>query len=130
MKRRWLQMFAFVMVVIGACMFVPEAKEAKATTPGVPASNITWGEIPETQEDDVIFAGWYADEDYKTALKTKPAGDALCYAKWVDADILSIKMQSSEDKTKLRLVSSVDTLDYLNVGFEIYFTPEGQTERK
>jgi len=111
-------------------MFVPEAKEAKATTTGVPASNITWGAIPETQEDDIIFAGWYADEEYKTPLKTKPAGDALCYAKWVDADILSIKMQASEDKTKLRLVSSVDTLDYLNVGFEIYFTPEGQTERK
>ena len=130
MKRKWLQMFAFVMVVIGACMFVPEAKEAKATTTGVPASSITWGAIPATQEDDVIFAGWYADEEYKTPLKTKPAGDGLCYAKWVDADILSIKMQASEDKTKLRLVSSVDTLDYRNVGFEIYFTPEGQTERK
>ena len=130
MKRKWLQMFAFVMVIIGACVFVPEAKEAKATTPGVPASSIAWGEIPETQEDDVIFAGWYTDEEYKTPLKSKPAGDALCYAKWVDADILSIKMQASEDKTKLRLVSSVDTLDYLNVGFEIYFTPEGQTERK
>jgi hypothetical protein len=130
MKRKWLRMFAFAIVVLGACMFVPEAKDAKATTTGVPASNIAWGAIPEPHEDDVIFAGWYADADYKTPLKTKPAGDALCYAKWVDADILSIKMQASENKTKLRLVSSVDTLDYLNVGFEIYFTPEGQTERK
>ena len=130
MKRKWLRMFAFAIVVLGTCMFVPEAKDAKATTTGVAASNINWGKVPETQEDDIIFAGWYADADYKTPLKTKPAGDALCYAKWVDADILSIKMQASEDKTKLRLLSSVDTLDYQNVGFEIYFTPKGQREVK
>jgi len=131
MKRKWLQMVALAMIAIGVCVFLPEAKEAQATTTGVAASTISnWGTAPTTEVEGVIFAGWYADEDYKTPLKTKPAGDTLCYAKWVDADILSIKMQASEDKTKLRLVSSVDTLDYQNVGFEIYFTPEGETERK
>ena len=51
---------------------------------------------------------------------------ATAYAKYVDADVLSVKYQlpanvsSSDESTTLRLVTTVDSLQYSFVGFQIY----------
>ncbi len=76
---------------------------------------------------DLVFAGWYtADSSYNfTACDSVPDGEA--YAKFVDADTLKVGFQYAyEDDTKttmlLRLVTSVDTLDYKETGFKITIT--------
>ena len=85
--------------------------------------------------DGYVFAGWYADEDYETPLdKDVTSGDA--YAKFIDEDVLSVKAQVKLDdagtalpteKTDLRFVTSVDSLEYRRISF--YITKEGSTEK-
>ena len=79
-----------------------------------------------TAPDGYVFAGWFSDKTCKTALKTDTiASDAVAYAKYVDADILSVKCQipanakSTDQTTTLRLVTTVDCLDYSLAGFEV-----------
>jgi len=74
-----------------------------------------------------IFAGWYKDEECTTAYTNVNANTTSAYAKFVPADVLSVRLQLTEgttsttDTTNMRLVSSVDSLNYKNVGFKIYF---------
>jgi len=75
-----------------------------------------------------VFAGWYEDAACSEAVK-KSSGEA--YAKFVSADVLSVKCQIStdttaeSDSTLLRCISSVDTLKYSFVGFDL-ITPTVQ----
>ena len=72
-----------------------------------------------------VFAGWYKDAKY-----TQPLGEnvktGLAYAKWVDQNVLSVKAQvdanltgATEDRTTMRIVTTVDDLDYQNVSFHV-----------
>ena len=86
-------------------------------------------------KQDYIFAGWYtADEDENvTAIKEADGipEQVTTYAKFVPAYVLSIKTQvekkaevassdaNKPDSTFMRVLSSVDSGDYQNVGFEI-----------
>ncbi len=68
-----------------------------------------------------VFAGWYADAEYDEA---HTAADGEAYAKLIPAAVLSVKYQLSNDaatsgKASLRLVSTVDCLNYREVGFKI-----------
>ena len=76
-----------------------------------------------------LFAGWYKEQEcaQKNALyeKTSTGG---AWAKFVPSDVLSVKCQVKNDvqdanvkKTNMRLVSSVDSLAYENVGFQVVF---------
>ena len=71
-----------------------------------------------------VFAGWYEDEACNNPIVEKPT-TGNCYAKFVPAEVLSVKCQmlegttAEQEESKLRLVSTVDTLNYDNVGFEI-----------
>lgn len=71
-----------------------------------------------------VFAGWYKDAACETAVSP---GETLenAYAKFVSEDVLKVGFQipvgaSSEDvSTDLRMLSSVDCLDYQTVGFVV-----------
>ena len=90
-----------------------------------------WGnqeKIPT--KEGYLFGGWYKDAEGNTAVKSKEqvAEDAEVYAKFVPAQVLSVKAQNfygtantaeTNGKTHTRLVSTVDALAYKNVGFEI-----------
>jgi len=82
--------------------------------------------VPKTEgKDKYIFAGYYAESECKTPVKAST--DATVYAKFVPSSVLSVKAQLKADTTvesaytNLRLVSSVDGLNYKNVGFEVYY---------
>lgn len=74
-----------------------------------------------------LFAGWYTDNTCTTPVKTTdeiPATGA--YAKFVNPDVLSLKLQVGTDaatstSTNMRLVSSVDSLNYRKVGFKVSY---------
>ncbi|MBQ2922077.1 MAG: SGNH/GDSL hydrolase family protein [Tyzzerella sp.] len=80
-----------------------------------------------------LFAGWYKDVNCTSAIKSSVKGmvmDGEYYAKFVSADVLSVKCQISKDttfdspSTILRCVSSVDSLKYSKIGFDL-ITPDG-----
>ncbi len=96
-------------------------------------TKVTAGTAPTTVEDGYVFAGWYKEETCKTPLEEGGAAD-VAYAKFVDADVLTVKAQVKNeklegdgeptfqlplDKTDIRFVTTVDTLRYKNVGFKI-----------
>ena len=76
------------------------------------------------EKEGYLFAGWYKDKAY-----TEPVGANVkkgsAYAKFVDEDILGVKFQlknettSISTETNLRMLSSVDSLMYQTVGFQI-----------
>ncbi len=89
------------------------------------------GNTAPAYKDGYIFAGWYKDE-----ACTKPVDentmDGPAYAKYIDEDVLTVKFQiptttnSASESTTLRLVTSIDSLDYQNVSFEVsYNDPSG-----
>lgn len=78
---------------------------------------------------DKLFGGWYTDSSFNTvSLQTSGAA----YAKMVNPDVLTVKCQltagttAESDKTNLRFLTTVDSLNYENLGFEI--TVNGKTQ--
>ena len=71
-----------------------------------------------------VFAGWYQDEDYAEPY-TGNASVEKVYAKYVDENVLSVKCQitagteSESAQTNLRMVTTVDSLNYQQVGFDV-----------
>lgn len=86
-------------------------------------------EMPVCTDDgqEWLFAGWFEDAKCEVAYHSFPTGVTQAYAKFVPEKVLSVKLQLTEgtngnsDKTNMRLVSSVDSLDYRKVGFKVYF---------
>ena len=84
-------------------------------------------DLSATQYNDWIFAGWYTNEACTTAMTTAPVEGTKYYAKFVPSEILNVKCQVSAEtdwdsaSSDLRLVSSVDSLEYEEVGFEISY---------
>lgn len=78
--------------------------------------------IKAPEKPGSVFAGWY-DSDGNPAPKTATSGDYV--AKFVDEDVLQVIWQMTKDTTKssadtkLRLITSVDSLKYDSVGFVI-----------
>ena len=75
---------------------------------------------------DWIFAGWYTDANCTTTVG-KTVTEGTYYAKYVPSEVLSAKCQVSAETTdtsptsQLRIVSTVDSLKYSKVGFDIVF---------
>lgn len=76
-----------------------------------------------------LFGGWYVKRDgLYTPLQAK--GDARngeeIYAKYVPANVLSVKCQNerstdvNKEKTSVKFISAVDSLNYRAIGFEFY----------
>ncbi len=132
---------ALALTLTGVCVWSGEAAEAQASEitaqdTGVYTERLELSSYkPEegsliapkptdSTHKDWLFAGWYTDADCTTAVEA----DVIIgeyYAKFVPAEVLSVKCQIQESTTaetesgKLRIVSAVDTLDYQKVGFEI-----------
>lgn len=78
-----------------------------------------------------VFGGWYEDDKGESPLTEDTAADyekisgKRAYAKFVPAYVLSVKAQSKSgtseavDKTDMRIVSSVDSRKYRNVGITL-----------
>jgi len=81
-------------------------------------------------KDGYIFAGWYtSDTEFTmdTALKQGAEEPEYAYAKFVDAKVLTVKFQitngtsATDEKTALRLVTTVDSLLYSSIGFNVSY---------
>ena len=112
-KRLVAVLLAAVLVLAGVSMGTSGTQAAYAAP------------VAETEQDGRIFAGYYVDE-----ACTIPSNVEGGTQKWVDTGILSVKMQlrtnpSDSSKYDIRLLSTVDTLDYRNVGFQIWFDKNG-----
>ena len=84
-------------------------------------------------KEGYVFGGWYQKTDTGFAALKAIAEDA--YAKFVPAYVLSVKSQiekSAEDGTAastfLRLVTTVDSTEYRNIGFDIWLNNTKQLE--
>ena len=62
-----------------------------------------------------IFAGWYTDDTCTTAYTDT---EGVAYAKFIDEAVLGTKFQVAEDGSAVRFLSSVDSMDYDQVGFK------------
>lgn len=77
-------------------------------------------------DEDWAFAGWYKDETCKNVWTGKTSKTDVAYAKFVPSDIFAVACQvqsgTVEGQTgtsQLRLVSTVDSLNYNQVGFKV-----------
>ncbi|MBP3391207.1 MAG: hypothetical protein J6L76_00285 [Clostridia bacterium] len=83
----------------------------------VTAKDVSGQEIPT--KDGYLFSGYYTDATLSEQY-TETTGSA--YRKFVDANVLSVKAQKSDGTggaKNVRFVTSVDSLNYGKVGFEI-----------
>ena len=73
-----------------------------------------------------VFAGWYADAEFTTPIG-KDVKTGYAYAKFADEKLLTAKCQArvgtteSSEKTDIRMMLGVDSLNYSNVGFDVTF---------
>ena len=78
--------------------------------------------IPEAE--DKVFAGWFTDS---TCITPYTGDSGKAYAKFIDEKILTVKGQISgsttanSESTSIRFITSVDSLKYQNVGFQITY---------
>lgn len=82
------------------------------------------GESSYPTKDGKLFAGWYTDKTYSTPY-LESTGAA--YAKFVDENVLGTRFQWKTDRTAVRFVSSVDSLNYDHVGFKFSGTYGNKT---
>lgn len=90
-----------------------------------------WIDVPT--REGYVFAGWYTDETYTTAASSD-AVEGNYVPKWVDRDVLTVQIQLRKnadstqsgarvtydtDKVDVRLTTSVDSLNYRSIGFEV-----------
>lgn len=72
-----------------------------------------------------LFAGWYEDADCTKYITDRSKYTGKQYAKFVPAEVLSVKCQnlknttSSTETTRMRVVTTVDSLNYREIGFDI-----------
>lgn len=96
---------------------------------------------PECKSEGYIFAGWYADKACEKApIRSAEEVTGTSYALFVTRDVLSVKAQIADhmedtDATNdatgaIRFVTTVDTLNYKQVGFKIAFDKAGTGEIK
>ena len=88
---------------------------------------------------DYLFAGWYTDEACdETCVYAENTPGETVYALFVPDDVLSVKAQisssmtdedvSNDSKAAIRFVTTVDSLSYSQVGFELsYVGADGRT---
>ncbi len=78
-------------------------------------------------QDGYVFAGWYEKDGETYTALTEAEADKVssAYAKFVDEDAFGFKVQLTAGTSKnsattdLRMVTTVDTLNYKSVGFQV-----------
>lgn len=133
-KKLTMIMLSLVMMI--TAMYVPaipsEAAEAKTAVDYDNSYNIQeyWKEKKAPVKEGYVFGGWYklngnAYEPLSEKGITEETTGA--YAKFVPTYVLSVKAQMESGitagdgaETAIRFLSSVDSMDYKNVGFDIW----------
>ncbi|MBP3677207.1 MAG: hypothetical protein J6I97_02560 [Agathobacter sp.] len=133
LKKVVAAVLSLAMVVTGLYVVAPQAKEAKAADSATVVDVYTAEQFSELvgssmDKEGKVFAGWFADAEctipVKDGANTPLVTGAKYYAKFVDEGILSVKIQLADDVNgtkQMRVLSSVDSLDYKEVGFDVYF---------
>lgn len=125
-------MMAVTMMTLCMAGFGTKLEVSAAETPYTETLSIDgYKEVAPKPADaahkDWLFAGWYTDEactDYVTETEMAEA-TGNHYAKFVPADVLTIRCQNLEgttaqsDDTKVRIVTTVDSVYYQKAGFEV-----------
>ena len=84
---------------------------------------------------DFVFGGWYQKDGdtYVPVTEQTAKTTETAYAKFVPAYVLSVKAQNEEGtvagdghETSVRLISTVDSRSYQNVGFDIWLNNKAQ----
>lgn len=147
-KKLIFSLLTMALLLSGLCFLSSEGSEALASDSSTSTFKVEQLEIgnytekdennnivrtapkPDTTSDykDWIFAGWYTNEAC-TGTVSKTTETGTYYAKFVPSEVLSAKCQVSADTTsatststsKLRIVSTVDSLKYSQVGFDLVF---------
>ena len=143
MKKKILALFAIMLIVAGACLVFNDGSTAYAAEiigsytdensgdfKAVQYSDIsefrkgTYTSPAPTGYEDYLFAGWYEEQECLNALpSSKKEGSA--WAKFVPAGVLSVKSQiqyiDATGKYNMRIVSTLDTLNYGAVGFKVQY---------
>ena len=129
--------------VIAGIMFIPNYAKAQTVngTNGIIYVkdsvkynfNTYWGEKKAPVMEGYVFAGWYSEATEGKALDADAAASATeAWAKFVPDYVLSVRAQIEADtkkgdgKTDIRVLSAVDSEDYLNVGFDIWLANKKQ----
>ena len=87
----------------------------------------------EPKKTGYLFAGWYEDVTFTQPISATKKGGAA-YAKFVEKKVLAVGAQlkkgttSESTYTDIRFITTVDTLNYQEVGFEI--TIDGRATKK
>lgn len=92
-----------------------------------------WNQKEAPVMEGYVFAGWYSEAAEGYALDTDAAASATqAWAKFVPDYVLSVRAQieaetkENDGKTDIRVLSAVDSEDYLNVGFDIWLANKKQ----
>lgn len=138
-KRLIVVLLAFILAFTGICIVRGAGIRVMAATlaedesyVAIPYNDVDVidGDIPTPSEDaysDWLFAGWFKDATctINTAVRDKNTVDSTCFAKFVPKDVLSIKAQVGTEQVDdfyiIRFVSSVESLNYSKVGFEVTY---------
>lgn len=135
---------ALVILFVTSVFIGLDGKSVKAATNGFiqqSYSNIDeyYGKkAPDCEVENYIFAGWYKDEACEVSyVKSPDENITTFYAKFVPKEVLSVKTQTEkrlnndvlgDDATgKIRIVTSVDSTNYQDVGFYVSGTFENVT---
>ncbi len=138
---------AAAIAMLSGVVAMPAQTEAAGTKVEIPTQivyekndyttyNESWGKKAPIKEG-YLFGGWYEDAEGTTPVRNmeQVTEGTAAYAKFVPANLLSVKAQNASttsrtdanDKTAVRMVSSVDSREYENVGFEIIDMESGKT---
>ena len=147
MKKALATLLAFALIVTGFLAFNPSASKAEAATSTTENGNFVavakdnWNDsnqdgVPEL--DGYLFAGYYKNAD--CAKANRASASNATHAKFVVNDMLDVKVSVTngvvqksdvvdkegnkvyENKYVIRFISSVESLNYKNIGFEVEYT--------
>ncbi|MBQ9392916.1 MAG: hypothetical protein IJU18_02835 [Oscillospiraceae bacterium] len=118
--------------IVGA---TPQLKTFQTGTTATAGDNLlerTGAVAPASIPAGKIFGGWYSDEACTVPVAEDYVGQA--FARFVDADVLGVKSQqglskTAEGKNRLRVVTSVDSMDYQEVGFHVTYNNASGVEK-
>lgn len=148
-SKRIMAGFMAVALVVTGVVIVPKTTEAASATEvyfdteGKYPISKYWSKAEKKVpvKDGYVFSGWYAADKTtplkETELSDEKVGSITAIAKFVPAEVLSIKTQAAlGDETvdtsisSLRILSTVDSTNYQEVGFEYKLgtQPEAKTE--
>lgn len=136
MISRLQKLIAVLLIAALAVSCLPAAafaakKDAAATEAVSDISQYRGETYTAPTKENYIFGGWYTDAELTQPLKEDVKSGAA-YAKFVDAAVLTVKLQlkagttADSESTDLRLITTVDNLYYKNIGFKM--TANGATK--